>query len=182
MTGLRYIRDEKDKIYHLRLEEVNSFKSRYTTRSSAYIISPIYTSIKKRYDESGEEVNPNSGKPFILVSADRSLSSNGLLAIYEEQLKNPSLPISVRQIMLDSMGVSFESLFDERYRDLFTTQGSKNGTYTFPFDLLPTGLRMYVALHNFRANLIKLNAKIKEKYPDIKKLTAVAQEESRLFL
>jgi len=41
---------------------------------------------------------------------------------------------------------------------------------------------MYVALHNFRANLIKLNNKIKEKYPDIKKLTKVAQEESRLFL
>jgi len=121
MTGLRYIRDDKNKIYHLRLEEVNSFKSRYTTRSSAYIISPVYASIKKRYDESGREVNPNSGKPFILVSADRSLSSNDLIDVYEEQLRDPSLPITVRQIMLDSMGVSFESLFDHRYKDLFTT-------------------------------------------------------------
>jgi hypothetical protein len=68
--------------------------------------------------------------------------------------------------MLDSMGVSFESLFDNRYADSFNTIGSGNSNYTFPFDLLPTGLRMYIALHNFRANLTKLNNTIQAKYPD----------------
>ena len=174
MTGLRYIRDNDGKIYHLRLEEVNSFKSRYSTRSSAYVISPIYTAVERGMDK--------AGKPFILVSADRSLSSSDLITTYEEQQDDSSLPITVRKVMLDSMGVSFESLFDYRYKDLFTTQGRKDNDYTFPFDLLPIGMRMYVALHNFRANLLKLDQKIKESYPDQKKLIAIAKEESRLFL
>jgi hypothetical protein len=113
MTGLRYIRDNDGKIYHLRLEEVNSFKSRYSTRSSAYVISPIYTAVERGMDK--------AGKPFILVSADRSLSSSDLITTYEEQQDDPLLPITVRKVMLDSMGVSFESLFDYRYKDLFTT-------------------------------------------------------------
>ena len=87
------------------------------------------------------------------------------------------------------MGVSFESLFDHRYADSFNSIGSGNNTYTFPFDLLPTGLRMYVALHNFRANLIKLHNAVQAKYPsqnnsneiDFVKLNKIVKEESRLY-
>jgi len=87
------------------------------------------------------------------------------------------------------MGVSFESLFDYRYADSFNSIGSGDNNYTFPFDLLPTGLRMYIALHNFRANLIKLHNAIQAKYPsqnnsneiDFVKLNRILKEESRLY-
>jgi hypothetical protein len=182
MTGLRYLKNG-DKKYHLRLEEVNSFNSGYNARTSSYIISPVYSAVDPSLNDPRNPIlNKELGKPFILVSADRSLSPSDLIDVYEEQIDNPSLPITVRRIMLDSMGISFESLFDERYRELFTTVGSGDKTFTFPFDLLPMGIRMYTALHNFRARLLKLNDKVKEVYPDKNKLIAVAKEESRLFL
>ena len=175
MTGLRDIG------FHMRLEEVNSVKSRYDTRNSGYVISPIYAAVDS-------SVN-NAGMPFILVTADRSFRPENLIEEYEKQLEDPNSPLTIRQVMLDSMGVSFESLFDHRYADSFNSIGSGNNTYTFPFDLLPTGLRMYIALHNFRANLIKLHNAVQAKYPsqnnsneiDFVKLNRIVKEESRLY-
>ena len=167
MTGLRNIG------FHMRLEEVNSIKSRYSTRNSGYIISPIYSAVTKGM--------ANVGKPFILVSADRSYRPENLIEEYEKQISDPKSPINIRQIMLDSMGVSFESLFDRRYIESFTTTGSGDNNYTYPFDLLPTGLRMYIALHNFRAELQKLYDKMNAKYNDLVKLNKILKEESRLY-
>ena len=178
MTGLRKLD------FHIRLEEVNSLKSRYDVRNSAYVISPIYTAVSSNEElkrEFGREFK-SSGKPFILVSADRSYRPDQLIDIYQEQLRNPDNPIKVRQIMLDSMGVSFESLFDYNYKDNFTTITSSEKEYTFPFDLLPVGLRMYVALHNFRANLTLLKDKMQTKFgKDLSRLTVLLKEESRLY-
>jgi hypothetical protein len=70
MTGLRNIG------FHMRLEEVNSIKSRYNTRNSGYIISPIYSAVTKGF--------ANAGKPFILVSADRSYRPENLIEEYEK--------------------------------------------------------------------------------------------------
>jgi len=70
MTGLRDIG------FHMRLEEVNSIKSRYDTRNSGYVISPIYTAVDRSI--------ANAGKPFILVTADRSFRPENLIEEYEK--------------------------------------------------------------------------------------------------
>lgn len=175
MTGLRDIG------FHMRLEEVNSVKSRYDVRNSGYVISPIYSAVDANIQYADEDKFFEAGKPFILVTADRSLRPENLIEEFEKQLEDPNAPLTIRPIMLDSMGVSFESLFDFRYANSFNTIGSDGSSYTFPFDLLPTGLRMYIALHNFRANLLKLHNAVETKYPDQAKLTKILKEESRLY-
>ena len=168
MTGLRDLK------FHVRLEEVNSLKSRFDARNGAYVISPIYAGV--------DDSVPNAGKPFILVSADRSIAPEKLIEEYEKQLDNPDSPMTVRRILLSSMGVSFESLFDYRYKDSFVMTTSGDAEYTFPFDLLPVGVRMYVAMHNFRANLQKISDRIKTKFGEnLFNLTKILKEESRLY-
>ena len=55
-------------------------------------------------------------------------------------------------IVLDNMGVSFDSLFRKKYKDIYqVSQGDSE--YYFPFESEPMGLRMYKAMWNFRANL-----------------------------
>ena len=194
VTGLGKVRSvvidektgEKKTVYHkIRLNEVNSDKSRFGARSSNYVVSPIYTSmdpndppIKKIVNGVEVEV-PSAGKPIIFVSARRIYNPTELADRYEEQIASGS-PSSIRRIVLDAAGVSFESLFDQRYANTFKSGAKDN--YTFPFDALPTGIRMYTALHNFRANLRKFNDAVKNKFgDDLISLEKILKEESRLY-
>ena len=111
-------------------EKVVSNKSRFGARTSNYIVSPIYVST--------DENDSNAGKPFIFVSSRRIYDPSELADRYEENLAN-GLPADIRKIMLDPAGVSFESLFDERYAQTLITEGSRGKNFTFPFDLLPMG-------------------------------------------
>ncbi len=155
-------------------EKVVSNKSRFGARTSNYIVSPIYVST--------DENDSNAGKPFIFVSSRRIYDPSELADRYEENLAN-GLPADIRKIMLDPAGVSFESLFDERYAQTLITEGSRGKNFTFPFDLLPMGVRMYTALHNFRANLRRFNKAVKDKFgDDLITLEKQLKEESRLFL
>ena len=150
-----------------------SNKSRFGARTSNYIISPIYTSMDPN--------DPQAGKPCIFVTGRRIYSPTELANRYEEEIRD-GRPATIRKIMLDPAGVSFESLFDSRYANTFTSKGSGNNSYTFPFDLLPVGVRMYTALHNFRANLRKFNEAVKTKFgTDLISLEKRLKEESRLF-
>lgn len=159
--------------FKIRLNEVNSDLSRFGARTSNYVISPVYVSM--------DPSDPNAGKPCIFVSGRRIYRPSELADRYEE-LKQAGEPQSIRKIMLDSAGVSFESLFDARYADTFKTQSANKKNYTFPFDLLPTGVRMYTALHNFRANLRKLNKAITDKFgTDLIALEKILKEEARLY-
>lgn len=179
---------EKKVVRHkIRLSEVNSNKSRFNARSSNYVVSPIYVSMDStdpliKQVVNGKEVEvPTAGKPCIFVTGRRIYKASELAELYEKQLSEGT-PLSIRKIYLDSAGVSFESLFDQRYADTFKS-GSKDNSYTFPFDLLPTGVRMYTALHNFRAYLTKLMAAIDAKFgKDLIALEKILQEESRLYL
>ena len=132
----------------MRLEEVNSVKSRYDTRNSGYVISPIYTAVDKNIEYAATGESFKAGMPFILVTADRSFRAENLIEEFEKQLEDPKAPLTIRPVMLDSMGVSFESLFDHRYADSFNSIGSGNNTYTFPFDLLPRYFQL-VPINNY---------------------------------
>lgn len=178
-TGLSKIRDVGENgetsYFRLRLQEVNSEQSRYSTRAEAYVISPVYASMAKG--------DPDAGKPFILVTGNRRHQPSQLLNLYLEQKQHPDeIKPQIRKIFLDSAGVSFESLFDSRYSDTFVTTTSNEKKYSFPFNLLPTGIRMYTALHNFRVYLTQFNDKVKEKFGDnLNDLENLLKEESRLY-
>lgn len=98
-------------------------------------------------------VNPDlKGKPVIYVSSNLLLDPSQLQTLYEQQKNDSSLTPQVRMIVLDNMGVSFDSLFRKKYKDIYqVSQGDSE--YYFPFESEPMGLRMYKAMWNFRANL-----------------------------
>ncbi len=92
------------------------------------------------------------GKPVMYVSSNVLLDPSQLKTLYEQQKNDSSLVPQVRMIVLDNMGVSFDSLYRKKYQDIYTTaQGETK--YYFPMESEPTGLRMYIAMWNFRANL-----------------------------
>lgn len=187
ICGLSRIRGTNEKgetsYFRVRLSEIAlnsegkiSGKSRFNTRTSNYIVSPIYASMDKN--------DPLRGKPCIFVSSRRIYDPEELADRYEENLTN-GLPPDIRKIMLDPMGVSFESLFDDRYAQTLISEKKEGKNYTFPFELLPMGVRMYTALHNFRANLRRLNQAVENTFgknpEDLVTLEKQLKEESRLF-
>lgn len=186
LSKIRGTNEEGETIYfRIRLSEIGlvindngkkvlSTKSRFGARTSNYVVSPIHVSVDKD--------DPNAGKkPFIFISSRRLYDPLELADRYEENLAN-GLPPDIRKIMLDPAGVSFESLFDERYAETLITEGSNGKNFTFPFDLLPMGVRMYTALHNFRANLKRFNDAVERKFgKDLVSLEKILKEESRLF-
>ena len=185
-NGLRRIKHtfvdpETDEIItipdRMRLEEVNSTNSFYNLVTKYYVKSPIYTQMAGDSDTTPK----NIGKPFILVSSLRRLSPDELLDEYEAQQKDLSRPVRVRKIFLSSAGVSFESLFNSRYKSSYNVVSMKNERFTFPFDLIPMGVRMYTALWNWRANLYSLVKPLQEKYKNLDELTKIAKEEDRLY-
>lgn len=92
------------------------------------------------------------GKAVMYVSSNLFLDPSQLRTLYEQQKNDPSLVPQVRMIVLDNMGVSFDSLYRKKYQDIYTV--SRGDTkYYFPFEAEPMGLRMYKAVWNFRANL-----------------------------
>ena len=187
ICGLSKVRgvnkEGKTSYFRVRLSEIalNSKgeitgKSRFNARTSNYVVSPIYASMDKN--------DPLRGKPCIFVSSRRIYDPEELADRYEENLAN-GLPSDVRKIMLDPLGVSFESLFDDRYAQTLISEKKIGKNYTFPFELLPMGVRMYTALHNFRANLRRFNQAVKNTFGDEPKdlviLEKQLKEESRLF-
>lgn len=98
-------------------------------------------------------VNPDlKGKPVMYVSSNLLLDPSQLKTLYEQQKNDSTIVPQVRMIVLDNMGVSFDSLYRKKYQDIYTTaQGETK--YYFPMESEPTGLRMYIAMWNFRANL-----------------------------
>lgn len=98
-------------------------------------------------------VNPDlKGKPVMYVSSNLLLDPSQLQSLYEQQKNDPTMVPQVRMIVLDNMGVSFDSLYRKKYQDIYTVaQG--DAKYYFPIESEPAGLRMYKAMWNFRSNL-----------------------------
>lgn len=169
ITGLAKVREYDEEsgkyiYFKIRLEQVDSNKSRYQARTKESVTSPVYVCVDKNGD-------PAAGKAVIFTTSDRTFSPTQLVDEYERSNGK------IRRIILDNAGVSFESLFDKKYIESFSPYEG----YTFPFDSLPTGIRMYTALHNFRARLRKLDVLIKEKFSDLIALEKILREEARLY-
>ena len=91
------------------------------------------------------------GRPIIFVSSNVFLKPDQLASLYETQ-KTSGKDYGIRIIPLSNKGISFKSLYRSKWKSVYTTTGSVN---TMPFELLPQGIRMYISMWNFRANLQK---------------------------
>lgn len=96
-------------------------------------------------------------------------------------LKNSKIVPSVRMVVLDNLGVSFQDLSNPYLAEAMTGEVSyetKDGKKVahkqiYPFKTNYTGLRMYVGLWNFRANLLNF----KEKYDSFIKTLPIEEEQ-----
>lgn len=143
---------------NLRLENINNdsspfdLRTRYAKVSKIHVIVDDIPGIKMTYTDAKGKERSLKGRAVIYVSSNRLLDVNELESIYIAQKTGMSNIPQVRMIVLDNLGVSFNSLYRKKYKTIYTI--SKGETlYTTPFKLEPMAVRMYISAWNFRSNL-----------------------------
>lgn len=131
-----------------RLEEANNSQSPYGSMAPIQIESDVNIVIDDIPGVSSEM----RGKPVMFVSSNLLLSPSELKDIYIKQTQDPTMPKQVRMIRLDNVGVSFKSLYQKKWKELYNNQVG-NCTFTTPMELQPFAIRMYKAMWNYRAGL-----------------------------
>lgn len=157
-TGLRNVNGGKYRLVDL---DGNSV---YDNATLGYVSSPIYTIVDQESLQSLGVKPSLLGKPIMYVSSNTNLNPKDLASIYASQKSNlDSSTPEVRMLVLDSEGVSFESLLREGYsKKYYEISTSPKKTFKLPFVSLPMAVRMYLGLWNFRANLINFNGYLNE--------------------
>lgn len=131
-----------------RLEEANNSQSPYRSKAPIQVESDVNIVID---DIPG--ISPEMrGKPVMFVSSNLLLSPSELKDIYIRQTQDPTMPKQVRMIRLDNVGVSFQSLYQKKWVELYNNRVG-NCTFTTPMELQPFAIRMYKAMWNYRAGL-----------------------------
>ena len=163
-TGLRRVNKRDYRIQNLNQQKGEM--SRYEYATIGYVTSPIYTIIDEDEIKKLGLSTKLVGKPIIYVSANANLNPLELSEIYARQKSdmNNNTP-EVRCIVLDTEGVSFESMLRPAYtRNHYEIKVSDKKTFHLPFVSLPMAIRMYIALWNFRANLINFNTAVRNEF------------------
>lgn len=173
----REIQNLEKKLAEFQEIEDSSFRSinPYT------IVSPMYI-----YAPSGQSLNVDDSiigrYNVIFVTNDEDLNSEDLVDIYMRQknaaaleesnngvvdLKNTKVTPRVRMVVLNNLGVSFQDLSNPYLAESMTSENKviKNGKeyiqkQIYPFKTNFMGVRMYVGLWNFRANLLQFEKKL----------------------
>lgn len=131
-----------------RLEEANNSQSPYRSMAPIQVESDVNIVIDDIPGISSEM----RGKPIMFVSSNLLLSPSELKDIYIRQTQDPTMPKQVRMIRLDNVGVSFQSLYQKKWVELYNNRVG-NCTFTTPMELQPFAIRMYKAMWNYRAGL-----------------------------
>lgn len=132
-----------------RLEDINSDYSQWDKHTKYAISSDIYIE-----DGNTPGIKSSKGRAVIYVTSNPFLKASSLRDQYAEQKLNPGKVIpSVRQIVLDNVGVSWESLMKDKYILSIYQRKLGDMTFNFPFESRRITPKMYIALWNFRANL-----------------------------
>lgn len=94
------------------------------------------------------------GKAVVLVSSDTTLRPDQLLEVYMQQKADPDNNTArVRMLVLDNYGMTISQFIDRDFIKSFQ-HGSEERK---PFRQNYTGIRMFTALWNWRASLMKFN-------------------------
>lgn len=131
-----------------RLKEANNSQSPYRSMAPIQVESDVNIVIDDIPGISSEM----RGKPIMFVSSNLLLSPSELKDIYIRQTQDPTIPKQVRMVRLDNVGVSFRSLYQKKWVELYNNQVG-NCTFTTPMELQPFAIRMYKAMWNYRAGL-----------------------------
>lgn len=131
-----------------RLEEANNSQSPYRSKAPIQVESDVNIVI----DDIPGISTKMRGKPIMFVSSNLLLSPSELKDIYIRQTQDPTMPKQVRMVRLDNVGVSFRSLYQKKWVELYNNRVG-NCTFTTPMELQPFAIRMYKAMWNYRAGL-----------------------------
>lgn len=187
------IKKAQEKLKEFETIRDQSFRSLnpYTTVSPMYIYTPAVRGNSDIDDSVVGKCN------VVFVTNEEGVDPNELVNIYLAQknkteqerakngvidLKESSVVPSVRMVVLNNLGVSFQDMSNPYLAESmktevsFTTSKGKvmNHAQIYPFKTNFMGIRMYVGLWNFRANLLQFQkqlTKFTKSLPiDVKKL------------
>lgn len=109
------------------------------------------------------------GKVGVLGSY-KNLTDEEMIRIYQEERLNHSKSPTVRLMVMDNAGVPWSTLMNVDYYDIYRKQFTgKNGevfTEFFPHNRMYTGQRLFVAMWNWRANLLQFQKAYKDEFVD----------------
>lgn len=181
-TGFRKVNKGKYRLVDL------DGNSTYDDATLGFVSSPVYTIVDQESLKLLGLKPSLLGKPIMYVSSNSNLNPGELASLYASQKSNSNSSPEIRLSVLNSEGVSFESLLKEGYsKKYYEISTSPKKTFQLPFVSLPMGVRMYLGLWNFRANLINFNEKLNElikshstsEIDEITKLDSILYEQAR---
>lgn len=156
MTELIFNDKDGNRLPNMRLEEINSDKRPWDSANQGAIVSKNHILTQ---DIPGS--NLKKGTTVRYVTRHTLLNPDELEDLYWEQKNNPGTTPLVRLQVLKNEGVSFRSLYQKRYKDLYT-HNIKGNVITFPIHLFYQSTRMYSSIWNFRADLIRFNKRLQD--------------------
>lgn len=123
-------------------------------RHPELVFSPIYTYASKSLNF--EEISPSlkGRKAVVFVTSDATLKGEDLIHIYRKQKQGQDTHTAVvRMLVLDNYGMTFSQFIDGDFLSSFKHSKDEHK----PLRQNYNGIRMFTALWNWRASLIKFN-------------------------
>ena len=151
-------------------------------RHPELVFSPIYTYASKTLNF--EEISPSlkGRKAVVFVTSDATLKGEDLIHIYRRQKQGQDTHTAVvRMLVLDNYGMTFSQFIDEDFLSSFRHSKDEHK----PLRQNYNGIRMFTALWNWRAGLIKFNNALEKwqsehSYTD-EQVTALTQAAQMLY-
>ena len=151
MTELIFTDSDGNKLQNVRLEDINSDKKPWRLANPYAVVSDIHILTEEIPDA---KLKP--GTTVRYVSANRLLRVDSLEETYWRYREHKEGVPQVRLQVMHNEGISFRSLYQQSYKDLYTHK-IKGNVLTFPINLEYQSMQMYRAMWNFRANLSRFN-------------------------
>lgn len=151
MTELIFTDSEGNKLSNVRLEDIDSKRKPWYLANPYAVVSDVHILTEEIPDA---KLKPGSTVRY--VSANRLLRIDSLEDTYWRQRENNEGIPQVRLQVMHNEGISFRSLYQQRYKDLYIHK-IKGNTLTFPINLEYQSMQMYRSMWNFRANLTRFN-------------------------
>lgn len=177
MTELIFKDSEGKRLEIRRLEDPDT-KATPWQKANKYAITSRIVEVTKEVPGT----NLKLGTVVRYGTTNRLLNSEDLESLYWAQRDTEGATPEVRMEVLDTLGVSFRSLFSKDYMALYNLN-IKGNVFTFPFDLEPTAIRMYLSIWNFRANLNNFLLRLEEwkEINNISDVDSIAKADTELY-
>ena len=150
ITGKSVFDEKADKS----VTQVERARDTLQLRHPELVFSPIYTYASKSLNF--EEISPSlkGRKAVVFVTSDATLKGKDLIHIYRKQKQGQDTHTAVvRMLVLDNYGMTFSQFIDTDFLSKFKQHKDERK----PLRQNYNGIRMFTALWNWRASLIKFD-------------------------